>query len=294
MNETSRAKTVVIHVDDVGMCHGANRAFLELSSAGFVTSGSVMVPCPWFLEVAEAAADDTTLDLGVHLTLTAEKTHYKWRPLTDVGAGSALVDDNGFFWPDVSSARGGDPAAAEAELRAQIDRALAAGIDVTHLDAHMGATFAPEFIGAYQRMGDDYELPILLTGLLESYSARNHLQGVREETYQEAISQARDRGRVLFDLVLETDWNRQGPPRPTYEPIFEQIGEGLTFMALHPNAPGELDAIEPDSAHIRVGEYELFSDEGFRAWVDSLGLETVGMRQFRDELRSDQAPRPGA
>jgi hypothetical protein len=147
-------------------------------------------------------------------------------------------------------------------------------------------TFAPEFIGAYQRMGADYEVPILLTGLLENYSARNHLDGVLEETYQEAISQARDGGWVLFDLVLETDWTRQGPPRPVYEPIFEQIPEGSTFMALHPNAPGELDSIEPDSAHIRAGEYELFSDDGFRTWVDSLGLEKVGMRRFRDEMRS--------
>ena len=49
---------VVIHQDDVGMCHGANVAFVELSRAGAVTSGSVMVPCPWFSEIAEIAAAD--------------------------------------------------------------------------------------------------------------------------------------------------------------------------------------------------------------------------------------------
>ncbi len=73
---------VVIHQDDVGMCHGANVAFVELARLGHVTSGSVMVPCPWFTEIAEPAAADPTLDLGVHLTLTAEKAHYRWRPLT--------------------------------------------------------------------------------------------------------------------------------------------------------------------------------------------------------------------
>ena len=272
-------KRVVVHIDDVGMCHGANRAYLELSAAGFVTSGSVMVPCPWFLEVAEAAASDPELDLGVHLTLTAEKEHYKWRPLTDPGPASGLVDENGFLWPDVTSVRRRcEPEAAEAEMRAQVDRALATGIPVTHLDAHMGATFAPEFIDAYIRIGEEYGLPILLTDRLEDYSAKNHLAGVDEDTYQSHIQRARDLGWPMFDLVLETDWNRAGDPADTYRPLFAGIPDGLTFLALHANAPGELESIEPDSAYIRTGEYELFSDRSFQTWVDELGFESVGMR----------------
>ena len=50
------ARVAILHVDDVGMCHGANVAFLELARAGFVDTGSVMVPCPWFPEIAAAAA----------------------------------------------------------------------------------------------------------------------------------------------------------------------------------------------------------------------------------------------
>jgi len=53
----------IFHVDDVGMCHGANRGFLELAEHGFVTCGSVMVPCPWFREIAEAVGG--RLDLPV-------------------------------------------------------------------------------------------------------------------------------------------------------------------------------------------------------------------------------------
>ena len=62
----ARARVVAFHVDDVGMCHGANRAFIELSRGGGVTCGSVMVPCPWFREIATVAADDPSLDLGGH------------------------------------------------------------------------------------------------------------------------------------------------------------------------------------------------------------------------------------
>ncbi|MFM8777180.1 MAG: ChbG/HpnK family deacetylase, partial [Actinomycetota bacterium] len=74
--------SIVLHQDDVGMCHGANVAFKELSALGSITSGSVMVPCPWFAEAAKMAASDSRLDLGVHLTLTAEKEFYRWRPIS--------------------------------------------------------------------------------------------------------------------------------------------------------------------------------------------------------------------
>lgn len=287
MSNNPATRTVMIHIDDVGMCHGANRAFLELSASGFATCGSVMVPCPWFLEVAEVAAADRSLDLGVHLTLTAEKLHYKWRPLTDPGPASGLVDENGFFWPDVATVQARASAdAVDAELRAQIDAALAAGIDVTHLDAHMGATFAPELIDVYITLGEDYEVPILLTESLASYSARNHLVASTEESYQQSVARARGGGNVFFDLVLETDWGRTGDPIDTYRPMFEAIPPGRTFLALHANAPGELEFIEPDSAYIRTGEYELFSDPGFSGWVRDLGFELTGFREIRDALRA--------
>src|SRR5262245_51211595 len=41
-------KHVIAHADDIGMCHGANTAFAAIAGKGFITSGSVMVPCPWF------------------------------------------------------------------------------------------------------------------------------------------------------------------------------------------------------------------------------------------------------
>ena len=125
-----RQKRVVIHEDDVGMSHGANTAFVELSKLGTCSSGSVMVPCPWFPEAAAIAVDDPSLDLGVHLTLTSEQTPYRWRPLTAPPRSAGLTDELGYFWPDVPTrAQGGRRRRWRAELRAQIDYALAAGID---------------------------------------------------------------------------------------------------------------------------------------------------------------------
>ena len=138
MTGAAPSTTVILHVDDVGMCHGANGAYLELFRAGAVDTGAVMVPCPWFAEIAAAARSDRNLDLGVHLTMTSEWDHYRWRALSNVSRASGLVDDDGDLPRNCVRLRANIvPQACEIEMRAQIDRALGAGIDATHLDTHM-------------------------------------------------------------------------------------------------------------------------------------------------------------
>ena len=287
MTGSTNLPEVVLHQDDVGMCHGANTAFVELSHAGAITSGSVMVPCPWFLEIAEAAVDDDSLDLGVHVTLTAEKQHYKWGPLTRPGASSGLVDQNGFFFPDVSSVRrNAHPDAVEAEIRAQVERALAAGFDVTHLDAHMGAALAPEFCDAYIRVGLDHNLPVLLTAEVAAYAPNNHLVGLDQATYGPFAQRAAAAGVPLCDRVLETKWDRTDPPLPYYQSLIASCTEPLTFICLHPNAPGELEFIEPTSAYIRTDEFDLFGSAGYREWLATQPIRPIGMRELRDRFRA--------
>jgi predicted glycoside hydrolase/deacetylase ChbG (UPF0249 family) len=280
-------RQVVVHQDDVGMCHGANVAFVELSRRGIITSGSVMVPCPWFPEIAAAAAADPDLDLGVHLTLTAEKEHYRWGPISGLSAATGLIDPDGYFWRDVASVRRhADPAAVEVELRAQVDRALAAGIDVTHLDAHMGTALAPEFCDVYVRLGVEHRLPVLLTHTVAAYGPSvPHLVGVTDDEYSSFVAAAADHGLPIFDFVGETPWDRDPaqPAGPVYRELFAGVPDGLSFLALHPNAPGELEAIEPDSAYIRTAEHELFGDDDFRAWLGAQDLEPIGMRRLRDD-----------
>lgn len=282
-------RRLVLHEDDVGMCHGANSAFLELCRLGTCSSGAVMVPCPWFPELAEAAVADLSLDVGVHLTLNSEKRHYKWRPLTAPSKASGLVDDGGFFWPDVAATRRrAHPDAIEAELRAQVDAALAAGIDVTHLDAHMGTAMAPEFCDIYLRLGVDYRLPVLITANLAAYTPNDNLVGVTEDAFSRGVDKARALGFDVFDAAIQTTWNRPRtrPAEAAYKALVGGVGEGLTFFCLHFNAPGELEFIEPRSAYIRTEEYELFRSDSFRLWLSKQDVEIIGMRPLRDELRS--------
>jgi predicted glycoside hydrolase/deacetylase ChbG (UPF0249 family) len=282
-------KRVVIHEDDVGMSHGSNTAFVELSRLGACSSGSVMVPCPWFPEAAKLARENPDLDLGVHLTLTSEQTPYRWRPLTSPPKSAGLTDALGYFWPDVPSARRAAPEAVERELRAQIETALAAGIDPTHFDAHMGTAQMPEFVEIYRRLGREYRLPVLLVKDLGRYNPASYAGPIDAARYDREVAAAQADGQPIFDVVLETPWARKTDAETAYRPIFAEIPEGLTFLSMHFNAPSDFEMINPELAFIRTEEYALFKTPRIGEWVSEFGLEVIGMRTLRDELRAKPA-----
>jgi chitin disaccharide deacetylase len=157
-------RLLIIHADDLGMNHSVNRATFEALEKGWITSASILVPCPWFPEVARWAKQHPDADLGIHLALTSEWTDFRWGPVTGRSRVPSLVDADGYFpldTPDVvQHAKIPD---VEYELRSQIDRAKAAGIPVTHFDMHMaGMVSSGELFGVYRKLRDEYKLPILL------------------------------------------------------------------------------------------------------------------------------------
>ena len=153
-------RAVILHADDVGMYHASIPAFRELAESGSLSSASVMVPCPWFGEVARYCETNPTVDMGVHLTLTSEWTGYRWAPISTVDVRSGLIDEGGFFHAQRSQAlESATPEAAYVEMRAQLTRARAAGVDVTHLDAHMFTALGHPLTEAYLRLGIEEGLP---------------------------------------------------------------------------------------------------------------------------------------
>lgn len=286
---------MVIHADDVGMCHGANVAFVELSRAGVISSGSVMVPCPWFSEIAAIAVADPTLDVGVHLTLNAEQQGYRWAPVSRPSPEAGLIDDDGYCWRSVADVRAhADPDAVEVEWRAQIDRAIAAGIDVTHLDAHMGAALAPEWCDRYVAVGVEYDVPVLITETLGGYGPRGHLADVGEEQFAPFVAAARAAGMPVFDRVLETDFSRPRGAPHDYPSMLSAATDELVYCAFHPcrSGPGEIEMIEPDAHHVRVDEDEFFGTDEWRRWVHDSPIEVIGMRELRDDWRRARGTGP--
>jgi predicted glycoside hydrolase/deacetylase ChbG (UPF0249 family) len=287
----NRAQRVLIpHIDDVGMCHGANRACLELMGQGFVTTASVMVPCPWFREIAEAAVARPALDLGVHLTLTSEWPHYRWGPISTASRASGLIDDDGYFWRDTRLARAHlVPEAAEAEMRAQIERALAAGIDATHLDTHMGAAATPELVDIYTRLGREYRLPVLLPRDMRGYLDVLGMSRVEEAAYAAALHGLDAAGGQFIDQFRIT---AQVPPAESdaaYRAIVRELPPGVTFFSLHCNLPGEIEVISPSWAVWRIEECRIAADPGFHAFVAGQEVELAGFRHLRERYRRNLA-----
>lgn len=281
-------RTVILHADDVGMCHGANVAYLALFAAGRLDSGSVMVPCPWVPEIAAAARDDSTLDLGVHLTLTSEWPAYRWGPISTRSAASGLMDAAGYFPPNVATLRATvKPEAALEEMRAQIDRALAAGIDATHLDTHMGAALAPEILPHTLALAREYRLPLLLPRDIGSYLGVLKLGEVDRGLYAEAFAMMSAAGMPVIDRFAMTP--NRAVSAESYRDIVVPVGEGVTFVSLHPNAPGDIEAIT--AAHPRqkpewrIGEYEHFGDGAMDAVIAAAGVKRCGFRALRDRWR---------
>jgi predicted glycoside hydrolase/deacetylase ChbG (UPF0249 family) len=279
----------VIHVDDVGVCHGSNTAFVELRRAGHVSSGSVMVPCPWSSEALALAAAEPRLDVGVHLTLTSEHRHYRWGPVSAGGRVGGLVDDSGSMWRKVAHVReNADPDAVVDEWRSQIDMAIDAGVDVTHLDTHMGSAFAPEWSEHYVALGVDYGIPVLMTRTIGGYGVARHLPDVTEAEHRRAVDCAVEAGMPIADLVIETDFTRPvGAPLDLVAVLRGAVDSGkeLVFLALHPCHPGEIESIDPGRSHVRTDEVTALMHPSWSSTLAELGtsglVEVVGMADLR-------------
>lgn len=160
----SNHKRLIIHADDAGLSHSQNRAIMQSLRSGVVNSYSIMVPCPWFYEIALFATESPQYDCGIHLTLTCEWKHYKFGPVLPVKEVPSLVDGNGYFHASRAKVKEqANPEEVKKELTAQIECALQMGVEPTHLDSHMYTLgLTPQLLAIYQQLGQTYGLPIFL------------------------------------------------------------------------------------------------------------------------------------
>ena len=281
------ARLVIFHADDVGMCHGSNRAFVELFDAGIVRSGSLMACCPWAPEMLAIARQRPELDLGVHLTLTSEWQGYRWGPLTTRNPASGLADEFGCFWPNLESFPPHlDVELAKAELRAQVEMVHRAGVAFTHVDAHMGAALLPSFLPTYVELGLAYgAAPFILRTIDPAIRARN-LTAASDEHWAHFVAGLETRGVPLIDHFRITPG--YGPEAEMtdraalYEQILYELPPGITYFSLHPNAPGDIDIIAPDPAPRRVFEYEYFQSDRLRHYLTEQKITPIGYRALRE------------
>jgi len=159
------AKLVIIHADDVGVTHSVNAATIQAFETGLVNSASLMIPCPWFPEIADYGKSHPSADFGLHLTLTSERVYYRWGPVASRDLIPTLLDSEGYLLQDWTPSTHIDPQQAEIELRAQINRAYAMGLHPTHLDSHQYRLYqnGQQLFQVALRLAHEYKLPLFVT-----------------------------------------------------------------------------------------------------------------------------------
>jgi len=258
-----------------------NSATLEALEKGWITSASILVPCPWFPEAARWAAAHPDADLGIHLALNSEWTTFRWGPVSSKDKVASLLDPDGYLPLDTPEvAANARPDEVESELRAQIDRARMMGVHVTHLDSHMLALFrTPALFSIYQKMGSDFHLPIL--------AARTGT----EHALPAFVSMSAD--LVLIDDVFEMSpgvdaKNWQNWYRKTLTPLGPGVYEVIVHLAYDDDEMRGATFDHPDwGAAWRQHDFDMVKSEEFQKFLKDQGFILVGWKDLVKALPKD-------
>lgn len=159
---------LIVRGDDMGYSHSGNEAILKCQKEGIQTSIEVIVPSPWFPEAVKRLAEVPKADVGVHLALSSEWDHVKWRPVSEC---PSLRDPDGYFYPMIFPNRNYPGRAlaenrwriedVEKEFRAQIELARKKIPRVSHVSGHMGcSSLSPEVRALTRKLTREYGLDI--------------------------------------------------------------------------------------------------------------------------------------
>lgn len=273
-------KLLIIHADDLGVSQSENAASIYAMEKGSVSSGSIMMPCPWMGDIAAYARSHPNADLGLHLTLTSEWKNYKWGTVMPTGQAGSLVNKNGFLYSDTDSLYSyARPGEVEKEIRAQIERAKQFGIDPTHFDAHMGCLFAtPEYLQLLIKLGREYKVPVLLNA--EAFKIVFNID----------ISKYISEKEVLVDKLFMAQPNDyKNGMDDYYTNLLKSVQPGLSCILLHAayeNAEMQVVTIDhPDyGAAWRQDDFNFFTSAKCRDLLQQQNIKVITWKEIRDKL----------
>jgi predicted glycoside hydrolase/deacetylase ChbG (UPF0249 family) len=267
------AKLLIIHGDDLAVAHSVDRASFAALDRKAISSASILVPCPWLTEVAAYAKEHPDADLGLHLTLTSEWKTYRWGTTAPGDQVPSLLDLEGYLWADAGLAAGhATPEDAEREIRAQVERAIKAGIKPTHLDSHMGSLFqTPALFAVYVKVARDYGLPFLAVRL--------------PNAPPQMLSILREQDIVLDSLVSINESIPVGKWMEYYVDVLRGVKPGLTELIVHLGYDdAELEAITVDhpgwGAAWRQRDFDEVTSPEFKKLLEENRITVIGWKDL--------------
>jgi predicted glycoside hydrolase/deacetylase ChbG (UPF0249 family) len=275
-------RLLIINGDDAGMCHAANAGTIESLEQGLMTTATIMVPCPWFPALADHARTHPNLDFGVHLAHTAEWKFYRWGPVAPREQVPGLVDPAGCLWPSIQEVHArATPEEALIEGRAQIRKALAAGVEVTHLDSHMGTLqLDARFMETYLKLAVEFDLPLRMAS-----------QATLEKFQQPKLRALFAGQGIVFpdDFVYEELKDESKDVKGFWLRVLQNLKPGVTELYIHAAKPtDELRAIT-GSWKTRGEEFQTFThDADIRKVITERGIIRLGYRPLRELQRAER------
>jgi chitin disaccharide deacetylase len=268
------AKLLIVHADDVGVTHSVNAATIKGLDTGLVNSASIMVPCPWFPEIAEYAKSHPEIDFGLHLTLTSERVFYRWEPVASKDQVPSLVDANGYFHHDWSVSTKINPKDADTELRAQIERAIAMGVRPTHLDSHQYRLYenGADLFQVALHLAHEYKLPLFV--VRDWFTDRPYLE-----------SSLTPDDLVLDHTVTISPDVPAGKWADFYISALKNLQPGVTEFVIHlAYADDEMKAAtrERDTwgAAWRRRDFDFFTSQQFRNLLREKNIKLITWREL--------------
>jgi predicted glycoside hydrolase/deacetylase ChbG (UPF0249 family) len=289
------SRVVILHVDDVGMSYDSNKGAIDAMEKGVANSCSIMMPCGWVPQFAHYLSKHSSVDAGLHLTLTSEWKEYRWGPLAGKSNVPGLVDKEGAMWSTVQEVvQHSNADEIEKEIRAQIDRAKNLGIEPTHLDSHMGTLFAtPAFMERYIKVGEEFKIPVMFPGGHNALiSKQMNMPDAQVQMLRQVAKGIWNTGLpVLDDLYNETySW---AIPRDSstdenllrkfktrkYIEALRSLKPGVTMVIMHCTATTEVFPFISDSGPVRKGDLLTMMDPEFK---EALKREKIILTTWRE------------
>ena len=271
-------RLLIVHADDFGMAQAVNAAIIKGFETGLINSASAMVPCAWFPEVVAFARSRPEADLGLHLTLTSERAGYRWGPSAPMSKVPSLVDQYGYFHQKWTANTRINAWEVEIELRAQIERAYAAGLRPTHLDSHQTKLqlSGRRLFEVCVNLGREYGLPVFVSR-----------DWVTRFPYLNSLTTA---GDVVIDRIVAIV--SEIPPQSWgvyYRQAIESLIPGVTQFVIHPglNSP-ELQTLCNDhpawGAAWRQRDFDFFTSNEFRNLLAKHDIKLITWREIKARL----------
>jgi len=258
---------LIVNSDDFGLCHAVNEAIIEGYRDGIITSGSLMVSAPWAPEAIRFLKSNPHYAVGIHVTLTNSFDNIRIGPVMPVDRVRSLVNAQGCFHETVEGMNArADPEHIEREVRAQIERALEYGLNISHVDNHMRSLSGnkaadPGYWPILYDAAEYYDLPIL------NYANHGH----RLDIFDQALCSSDIDKEHKLDAVIRE---------------LKALRPGMHYYLCHLGVPSkELEHLScsyrPWSQDYRVSDNEVWRHPKVRRVLEDLRITLTHMGEVR-------------